>query len=243
MKTLFCLSLLFMGQLSLSAAETAYTALRVVGKQNGSDALNRVLEVRGRNGSPEPQSWRITLADSGARGGLREMEVRGSRVVSEKAPVSRDHGRPINFSQLNLDSEGAFTVANQEAQKVNLTFERVDYTLQGGARSPVWHLELYAGRNAVGSIDISADNGAVVRRDLNRRSGPPADDREYTREDRRETSRGEPPPDEYRDDYREDHRYVEEREYRGSGRSFPDRVLNHFEKRGNQIKRFFTGRD
>jgi hypothetical protein len=268
MKTALCLALLCVGQLTVSAvesSETAYTALRVVGKQNGADSLNHVVEVRGRAGTPAPTSWKIALHDPSARGGLREFEVQGGKIVSERTPTARASGAPINFNQLNLDSEGAFTVADQEAKKVNLAFQRVDYTLQAGSHGPVWHLELFAGDDKVGFIDVAADNGAVVRRDLGRhappderitrdnRPPPPPVEERYAGEQRPPREFREPPPDatEPRDprdrrayerdrDYdREDEEYSRRRER--DHRAFPDRVQHHFERRASQIRRFFGG--
>lgn len=258
MKLAVGLALLAFAPLTLSAADTAYTALRIVGKKQGADALNRVVEVRGRSGTPEPQVWKIVLADDGARGGLLELDVQRGKVIGERTPVSRPSGKPINFTQLNLDSEGAYTVATQEAQKVPTTFNRVDYTLQGGQRGPIWHLELFDGGNGVGSLDIAADNGAVIRRDLRPAVAPqrgPArdqyeDDRvpppSTTRRDDRRYRDDVPPPPPYDDRY-EDDRYddrYDDRRYddrRRDGRSFGQRFKDHFERRGSQIKRFFLG--
>jgi hypothetical protein len=260
MKTALCLAVLSLGQLTVAAAETAqtaYEALRVIGKQDGEEVLNRVVEVRGRGGAPEPQVWKVVLNDPSARGGLREVDVQRGRIIGERTPVARSAGRPINFSQLNLDSEGAFTVANQEAQKIPVTFDRIDYTLQAGGKAPLWHLELFDAGNPVGTLDISADNGSIVRRELARHLPPrlpPVDDHAYLR--RPPAAEEEPinpddpdyvEPREYRDyrrdDYRREYREDYDDDYysRRDGRSFPERVENHFERRAKQIKRFFFG--
>lgn len=251
MKTALCLALLGVAQLTLSAAETAYTALRVVGKQNGADVLNRVVEVRGRSGTPAPPSWKIVLNDPNARGGIRELEVQGGKIISERTPVTRTTGTPIDFNQLNLDSEGALTVVNQETQKAGLNFDRIDYILQAGSSGPVWHLELYEHGDKIGGLDVSADNGGVVRRDLAGRAAPapqpPLADR-YAKQYR--VPPPPPPPNyverrerrEYRDDYADDREVRDDDDYdRRPHRSFPEKVQNHFEKRAAQIKRFFMG--
>jgi hypothetical protein len=247
MKTALCLALLCVGQLMLSAAETAYNALRVVGKQNGADVLNRVVEVRGRSGTPNPSSWKIVLNDPGARGGIRELEVQGGKIISERTPVTRSTGTPIDFNQLNLDSEGALTVVNQETQKARLSFDRIDYILQAGSAGPQWHLELYEHGEKIGYLDVSAESGNVVHRDLAGRASapppPPVVDR-YARE-----HRVPPPAPNYverrdrRDDYADDRDYLrDDDDYdRRPHRSFPEKVQNHFEKRAAQIKRFFMG--
>jgi hypothetical protein len=244
MKASLLLVLLFAGSLSAESADTAYSALRVVGQQQGEAVLNRVVEVRGRFGAPEPAQWKVVVDDPAARGGLREFDVQRGRVVAERTPASRDLGRPINLNQLNLDSDGAFTVANQEAQKIPVPFDRVDYVLRSGTRggAPVWQLELFDRRNGrVGSLDVSADTGSVLGRELERPRGRTAarpvedDDRAYL-----EAREGERRPGEVDDE--------EEGEHRGSGDTLRDvgdffgRVGNRFEKRGRQLKNFFTGR-
>jgi hypothetical protein len=135
---------------------------------------------------------------------------------------------------------------NQETQKARLTFDRLDYILQAGSSGPVWHLELYERGEKIGYIDISADNGGVLHRDLAGRAAPPppAVDR-YARDHRPPP----PPPNyverrdrrEYRDDYAEDRDYLDDDYDRRPHRSFPEKVQNHFEKRAAQIKRFFMG--
>jgi hypothetical protein len=272
MKIPLCLAFLCVGQLALFAAgasDTAYTALRVIGKQNGADALNRVVEVRGRAGTPAPSVWKVVLNDPAARGGLREFEVQGGKVISERTPVARTSGPPINFNQLNLDSEGAYTVANQEAEKQHVPFDRIDYVLEGGATGPVWHLELFGAGEKIGYLDISADNGALLHRNLARAVSPSVtqQDRQFLREHSqppppRQAAPLPPPPPgpdrriarDERDDPDYYERYDRERDYRDDDedfrrdqererghRSFLEKVQNHFERRGMQIKRFFLG--
>ena len=114
------------------------------------------------------------------------------KIISERTPNARSVGAPMNFNQLNLDSEGAFTIADQEAKKTQLTFDRVDYALKSGTNggAPVWELELFETRSGpVGLITIAADSGTVLRRQLDGHRGGSNNDRDYL-EDRRN-----PPPD------------------------------------------------
>ncbi len=230
---------------ALHAADSAYSALRILGKESGEDTLKRVVEVRGRNGTPVPAVWKVVLTDSKTRGGLREVEIQRGKILSERTPVGRPLGAVMNFGQLNLDSEGAFTIANQQAQKAGIAFNRVDYLLKSGTNggAPVWDLQLSdssSGNKA--SLQIAADTGTVLgeqglvaiegapgsRRD----SGPDqaSEDRDYLRRDT--TLPSEPEPGE-EPVAREPIRDVP---------SFFRRVGQHFERRGKQIKRFFTGK-
>jgi hypothetical protein len=210
----------------LHAADTAYSALRVYGKKEGEKALYRVVELRGKGGTPQPSSWKLTIDDPQARGGVRELEIRGGRIVGERTPMGKDFGPQMNFNQLNLDSDGAFTVANQEAEKRGIPFDHIDYTLSsaGGGGAPLWTIELFEGRNGrVGVLKVAADTGAIVDQNF---SG-----------DRR---------------FESDHAYVEDDHHRGPQTderdpgeeigAFFKRIGRHFQKRGQQLSNFFTGK-
>lgn len=225
------------------AAETAYNALRVVGKRDGQEVLNHVLELRARNGAPNPDVWKVVIEEPRARGGVRELEVQRGKIIGERTPTSNGPGRPMNFNQLNLDSEGAFTIANQEAEKSRVPFDRVDYTLKSGTNggAPVWDLELLDSRNGrLGSITIAADSGTVLHRNFDR---PRQDDREYLDDrrnpDPRYSDRGQ---DGYRDGDRQYDDRGEQRTGPGGLPGFLNRVGRHFQKRGHQIENFFTGK-
>jgi hypothetical protein len=148
---------------------TAYHALRVVGTKFSRDAVNRIISVTGTNGTPQPQTWKILLADKSARGGVRELEVANGRIVSERTPtrsvVGSMEGATIDTSHLNLDSSGAYTVASRTAEKSNTPFATATYTLRTDERGePVWIVTLQNdSRRPVGTIHIGANRGTVVR--------------------------------------------------------------------------------
>src|SRR4051794_33765641 len=54
---------------------TAYEALRVVGRQFGRGVLSHIVSITGVKGEPQPEKWKIILEDTGARGGVRELEI------------------------------------------------------------------------------------------------------------------------------------------------------------------------
>ena len=242
MKTVLLSALLFALVSAAPAQDSAYTALRVVGRSQGKEALNHVLELRGRAGSPQPAVWKITLDEPRAHGGVRELEVQRGKIISERTPATaRTAGSPMNFTQLNLDSDGAFTVANQEAQKAAAPFDHVDYLLRSGTGggAPVWQIEITDSKlGRAGSIDIAADTGAILRQEMGRPAGPaprrPDDDRTYP-DDRRNN----PPPS---NDGRSDEGYSKSGEPFRSVNDFFHRVGKRFEKRSNQLENFFTGK-
>lgn len=254
MKRLFFSALLAVLPLATHAADTAYTAIRTVAKKAGDEALGRVLEVRGKSGSPEPQMWKVVLADERARGGVHEYEVQRGKVSGERSPSNGRGGIPIDLNKVNIDSDGAFTIVNQETQKAHLPFDRVDYTLTNTGRAAIWHLEIFDGRNGrVGSIDIAADSGNVMNRDFQGGNRTQAqEDRDFLRDQAAHDRR--PPPNDrpvYEDERRYDDRryddrrrvYREDEEELGPGiTDIFGKIGRHFEKRGKQIKSFFGGR-
>lgn len=158
---------------------TAYAALRLVGRELGSDNLNQVIEVSGRDGVPQPFLWRITLLPADTRAGdpaaagttLREIEVAGGRIVARRT-ISRFQRpglstviAPMNLRNLNLDSSGAFDAANAQGRKIKLSFDALNYTLKADPATgkPAWTLQLLGPeREDLGTLTIAAGDGAVV---------------------------------------------------------------------------------
>ena len=162
----FCGLLFFAAPVFAQERATAYDALRVVGKQLGRESVNRVISVTGVDGDPQPETWKVLLEDRRSRGGVREVEVAGRRVVSERArPMAGSfEGARIDTSRLNLDSSGAFSVASHTAEKSGTAFSTASYTLrtdEGG--EPVWIVTLQNGSRPVGTIYIGANRGTVRR--------------------------------------------------------------------------------
>ena len=166
-------SILVLGALTAghALAATAYEALQVVKKARGDGTLKHLVEVRGETGQPQPQSWTILMNDPSARSGIREFVVTGGEIASERTPVrgfNTGSGAPtaLNFTRLNLDSDGAFRVANNQATKTKIGFHTVDYTLRTNDEdgAPMWVLHLFDYMGApVGNLEVSAEDGKVVR--------------------------------------------------------------------------------
>jgi len=149
--------------------ETAYQALRTVGAERSKTLLNNVIEVKGRNGAPQPEVWTVLLNDPLARGGVREIEVSKGHIVSERTPVraysGQGEGIVLNFTLLNLDSQGAFAVAETEARNAKIGFYGADYLLrcEDNGSAPIWVVQLLdQQQHSLGSVSIAADSGTVV---------------------------------------------------------------------------------
>ena len=240
MKVAFLVALVLFPLGALHAADTAYSALRVLGKRDGQEILNHVTELRGRDGTPQPVVWKIVLDDPRARGGVREVEVQHGKIVGERTPTSHGVSSSMNFNQLNLDSEGAFTIANQEAQKGNVPFDHVDYRLRAGTGggAPVWQLDLLDGQNGhVGSVDIAADSGSVLRKDFDR-NRPVQDDHAYLDDNHNPA----PPPPYQASRGETDDGYSHSGEPFKNVPDFFHRLGKRFEKRGHELQNFFTGK-
>jgi hypothetical protein len=107
----------------------------------------------------------VLIADGNAPGGVRELQVAGGRIVGDSTPAGSGSAATINTSRLNLDSSGAFSVANYTADKSHTNFTSVDYTLRNNERGiPVWDVTLQNDkRQPVGRMHISAMKGNVTR--------------------------------------------------------------------------------
>ncbi len=155
--------------------DSAYQALRVVGAQRGADILSHVIEVEGRGGVPEPAVWRVVLDDPSARGGVRELDVSHGKIVGEHTPVGAYSGSAagalIDLHKLNLDSSGAFTITEKEAQTAHIGFDSVDYILRTGDgpnANPVWVIHVMdENHRDIGTMTLAADTGAIVNSNIN----------------------------------------------------------------------------
>ncbi len=146
---------------------TAYDALRAAASLGGKNAQNRVVELSGKAGRPQPFVWRVTVADEGGKGGLQEVDVQRGKVVGHRKISSAPGAVFLNLSAIQLDSDGVFSLANAEAVRAGVTYDRIDYTLNSTNQSglPVWSVELYDGPNTrTGALKILADNASIIER-------------------------------------------------------------------------------
>jgi hypothetical protein len=147
---------------------TAYEALRVLGSEFGSDALQQIVSIHGTKGDPQPEKWKIVVEDPQG-GGLRELQVADGRIDSDDE-ANRDvagssEGATIDVSQLNLDSSGAYAVASHTAEVSHASFATVDYTLRTDERGePMWIVTLRnRSSRPIGTIYIGGTGGTVMR--------------------------------------------------------------------------------
>jgi len=253
MKILLSAALALCAPLTLLAAgpDSAYQALRTVGSQRGDDALKHVIEVEGRDGIPEPTVWRVVLEDPSARGGVRELEVSHGKIISEHTPVQDYGGSPqgavIDFHKLNLDSSGAFSVIEKEAEKAHVGFDSVDYILRTSDApdaSPVWVVHMVdKSHRDVGTVSLAADTGVVVSSTLTGQAGPgmaaspPPMPPDYTTNDTDNVyGTGTPPPPPPDDSDTQDTQDTQ-------GLHIGHRIKHVILAAGESLKNFVTGKD
>ncbi len=145
-----------------------YEALRVLGSEFGRDALQQIVSIRGSNGDPQPEKWKIIL-EAPQGGGVRELQVADGKIDSDNE-ADRDvagstEGATIDVSRLNLDSSGAYAVASHTAEASHTSFATADYTLRTDDRGePMWIVTLRnRSSRPVGTIYIGGTQGIVRR--------------------------------------------------------------------------------
>lgn len=142
---------------------TAYRAIRVARGALGAEALDRLVEVTGQDGVPQPYVWKIVLKEGAA--GSKEIDVADGKIVAQ-----RSLGRPpansglVRLKELNLDSSGAFDAADTQSRKARVRFDSVNYTLRANETGkPVWTLELFNQNGAgVGNMRLTATDGVIA---------------------------------------------------------------------------------
>jgi hypothetical protein len=222
-----------------AAQDSAYKALRLLASERGRPLLNKVIEVVGSHGTPQPVKWKVTVDDPLARGGVREFEISGGKIVSERAPVRLyvGAGAPelIDFSRLNLDSTGAFDLANKEAVREQAGFDSVDYALRPDedTGTPTWALHLVSSSGREVTLFIAADTGRIVRT-TGMRGGPSREQRPDIA-DRPQPRSGEPEPGQHDASWSESGGFV------GHLERFDARMRRHLAHAGGSVEEFFTG--
>ncbi|HYZ75342.1 MAG TPA: hypothetical protein VE641_19845 [Chthoniobacterales bacterium] len=146
---------------------TAYAALRTVGSSRGEKVLSQVLAISGEGSGAQPNRWKVWIDDPAARGGVRELEVSGNQITSERTPVKSEWagGKDMDLAHLNLDSDGAYQVATQEARTKGIEFSKVQFQLAADRETgkPGWTVQLSDAKDQrVGAIKVNADSGTIV---------------------------------------------------------------------------------
>jgi len=168
LRSAFCFLLVLATGAVAAPAGPAFSGLKAIQSQPYA-ASAKVVEIRGERGDPQPREWIFLLADPTARGGVREVTVADGKITSERTPLRGMADiaglAPLDTGILSTDADEVFRTVHKEAQKNEMGFNWIDYTLRTDPESnaPVWSVKLYDHMGAaVGTVRISAKGGTVV---------------------------------------------------------------------------------
>ncbi len=136
----------------------------------GRDAVDRVFELTGVAGDPQPLEWRVTTHEPGAPHLLHEFWLDRRRATDEGVNDDFYPDRiPKGFfslARLKVDSTQAFTIVEQIARDAGVGFDAINYKAHCREYSdePVWTLTLLdKEQEIVGSVHLSGESGTVFR--------------------------------------------------------------------------------
>lgn len=136
----------------------------------GGQALAGLVSMKGVEGVPQPAEWEVVCHDAASPTLLHRYRVgpgyvRDEGQVEDAYPTKEPAGF-IDYSQLRLDSIGAFTVAEVAATQAKMGFDSLNLTLRCReySREPVWILHLIDSDGfLVGKVHISGNSARVFR--------------------------------------------------------------------------------
>ena len=154
---------------SAIAQVSALEGLQRIKTSFGDQAVANIVEMTGTKGQPQPREWWVLSHD--ARGPYRLSyywadrsratdEGHNDEVYSQSAPDGF-----IRFDKIKVDSTEAFKIANAEALKARVDFDRIDYKLRCRefTTDPLWTLTLQFRGRYVGKLDMSGIDGTLYR--------------------------------------------------------------------------------
>ena len=138
--------------------------------RQGEAVADKLVSIRGFEGIPQPGTWEIITHDASSPHLLRRYRIgpgfiRDEGDVDDLYPAREPYGF-IDYAQLKLSSQGAFTLAEAAAKQAKMGFDSLNYTLRCReySREPVWILHLINAKGLlVGKVHISANSGRVFR--------------------------------------------------------------------------------
>ncbi len=178
------ISLLALAAPSIACAQaTGKAAMRLVARDRGADYLSRMLHLYGENGVPQPSVWRVVARDR--QNAVREFFVTKGAIVAEgvipPAKANGISGTALPMARLAIDSDAAFTKAEQAARTAKVGFDRLQYQLRclELSNNAAWFITLLNAQGMkVGEVSVGASTGTVLtqtwfRRPLAVAGGPP----------------------------------------------------------------------
>ena len=139
------------------------------------DSVPGVVEIRGAAGTPQPVGWTFVVHDPRSPTQLSEYSISGG-VVTPTGPNRQFYPRQepagyFDLSKVEVDSVGAFRIAERAAGLAKVGFDSVDYKVRARelGEDPIWVLTLRARRGEpLGIVTQSARSGKLLRTVWNR---------------------------------------------------------------------------
>ena len=166
------------------ADDTTTTALNLIKKGNdyvGMPSRNKVLEISSDKSvtSVEPKIWHVVYYDPTVISKSVEVKFGAGEEMNVSHPMrpfqlpASEHDI-LDQSKLNVDSDRALSIATSQPLLKSLNVKASRMTLQNSYAGPVWNVELYASKihdssklASIGYVRISANDGSVIKSDLN----------------------------------------------------------------------------
>ena len=152
---------------AVRAQATGKDAMRIVGRDRGTDYLPRILHLFGQNGLPQPAVWRVVARDG--KGAVREFYVSKGTIIAEGIiPPAKANGissTPLPMHRLNVDSKAAFEKADAAARVAKVGFDRIHYQLRclELSTNAAWFIALIDAQGArVGEVCVGASTGSII---------------------------------------------------------------------------------
>ena len=148
----------------------AKDALEMIAHRYGDQSVEWIAEMRAVGGIPQPNEWEVLTYNKRSPLLMHWFHVGGGRARDEGIDTAHYPSRPpagfLKRTAIKVDSVAAFTIAEGEARKARMAFDRVNFNLRVRefSREPIWRLELIdAERKLNGKVYLSGDSGEVLR--------------------------------------------------------------------------------
>jgi len=127
-----------------------------------------VVDMASDYGSPDPQNWFVTIKSSTGSFGLRYLQIRHGRVVSNDpfsffSNIFYSH-YPLEMNNVKIDSRSAYEIAKNRAAARGFEISQATFLLRskGKLREPVWLLWCWYDNTCLGAIEVHARNGEIL---------------------------------------------------------------------------------
>jgi hypothetical protein len=159
---------------------TAFDLVKDGNRYVSEDVRDQVVKITSdkSSGTLAPTVWSIIYYDSDAAFRATEVTYSEGKKVDVKRPMrmfqfgTSDEKR-LDHRKLNLDSDQALAIAARDSSLANLKLVASELTLEHSDLGPIWKVRLWAAKTKntsddadLGTVQILADDGTVVKRDL-----------------------------------------------------------------------------